>query len=146
MRARIVLTTAALVSTAVLPVAAGPAGAADSATQLPDHAVHQAAQQAKPHFVVSVNASTAELVLGSKVTIKGEVGPAKRAAGVRATLQQRAVGKKGWRSQATVKVKPNGKYRFTDKPTTMHARHYRVVVPAVGKVGQGVSKKVLVTV
>jgi hypothetical protein len=136
MRLKIVLST--VVATAV---AAGVATVPSAAA-----AEQRAAHQAKKKFAVTIKASTTELVLGQKVTLKGKVTPVGKAAGQVATLQQRTVGSKKWKAQDTDKINKKGKYQLSDKPTSVQAREYRVVVPAAGKIGKGHSKKVLVTV
>lgn len=127
--------TAATVAAGLVAVAA-PAAAAE----------HRATHQGKKKFAVTLKASTTEPVLGDKVTFKGKVTPVRKAAGQVATLQQRVVGTKKWKPQGTDKINKRGKYRLADKPTSVQARQYRVVVPAVGRIGKGHSPKVLVTV
>lgn len=122
-------------------VAAGMAAVPSTAS-----AQQRATKPAKAKFGVSIKANRAELVLGEKVVLRGRVTPARRAAGQLATLQQRIVGSKKWKPQGTDKIDKKGRYRLTDEPSSVQARQYRVVVPAVGRVGKGHSKKVLVTV
>lgn len=131
-----------VLSTVVVSAVAAGLAAVPSAAAAEQRATHQA----KKKFAVTIKASTTELVLGDKITFKGKVTPAGKANGLVATLQKRIVGTKKWKPQDTDTINKRGKYHLSDKPTSVQARQYRVVVPAVGKLGKGHSKKVLVTV
>ena len=55
------------------------------------------------------------------IKVKGRVTP--KAAGQKVVLQQRVGNKKSWKATGTAKIKANGTYKLTDKPSTPgHAR------------------------
>lgn len=123
-------TTVALTATALTT-----AGAAD--------AQRTTAHRAGKAYAVTAKASTDELVLGKKVTIKGKVSPA--APGQKVLLQKK-VGSKPWHDEAQTKLNGHSKYTFSDRPSTANRRIYRVVIAAHGKHARGISPKRAVTV
>jgi hypothetical protein len=128
-----------LLSTAVA-VALGATVLSSGAVAADGNARHAA--KGKP-YEVTITTNKSELVLGGKVKITGKVSPA--AKGKNVILQQK-IGDKAWKDQGTDALNKNGRYEFTDKPTTMNARKYRVVKPATPQHKKGVSKAVAVTV
>ncbi len=102
-----------------------------------------AAHRAGTEYVVTAEASTAELVLGEEVTIKGQVSPA--APGQKVTLQKK-IGSKPWRDEAQAVLNGRSRYTLSDRPTTANPRVYRVVIAAHGQHARGLSPKQAVTV
>ncbi len=78
------------------------------------------------------------------VKVKGRVTP--KAKGQKVILQQRVGNKKKWTVTGTSKVKNNGTYKLTDKPSTPGSREYRVVKPGSTGIKKGISKPVQVEV
>ena len=78
------------------------------------------------------------------VKVKGRVTP--KAAGQKVVLQQRVGNKKKWVATGDAKVKSNGTYKLTDKPSTPGSREYRVLKPASKGIAKGFSKPVEVEV
>jgi hypothetical protein len=78
------------------------------------------------------------------VKVRGRVTP--KAAGQKVVLQQRVGTKKKWVATGSAKVKNNGTYLLTDKPSTPGAREYRVVKPGSPGIAQGISKSLPVEV
>lgn len=105
------------------------------------HAQSASARQATP-FEVTARASTSELVLGRKLTITGRVSP--KSAGKTVDLQKK-IGDKPWKVEDTTTLSRRGKYSFTDEPTTIQARKYRVVKAASKRHDRGVSNVLPVT-
>ena len=102
---------------------------------------------AKPAAAYSVTAKANEDVAIAKETIikvRGRVTP--KAAGQKVTLQQRVGNKKRWVATGTAKIKANGTYKLTDKPSTPGSREYRVVKPASNGFAKGTSPTVDVEV
>jgi len=64
-----------------------------------------------------------------KLVLSGYVVP-KPPEGSFVTIQAKYENKNTWRKVGTALVKPNGKYRFVDKPQTSNDREYRVVKKA----------------
>ncbi|NYE35259.1 hypothetical protein F4692_000363 [Nocardioides cavernae] len=78
------------------------------------------------------------------VKVRGRVTP--KAAGEKVVLQQRVGNKKKWTVTGSAKVKKNGTYVLTDKPSTPGSREYRVLKPASKGIKKGFSKSVGVEV
>lgn len=78
------------------------------------------------------------------VKVKGRVTP--KAAGEKVVLQQRVGNKKKWTVTGSAKVKNNGTYKLTDKPSTPGSREYRVLKPASQGLSKGFSKPLAVEV
>ncbi len=78
------------------------------------------------------------------VKVKGRVTP--KAAGQKVVLQQRVGNKKSWVVTGKAKVKANGTYKLTDKPSTPGSREYRVLKPGSKGFAKGFSKPVEVEV
>lgn len=78
------------------------------------------------------------------VKVKGRVTP--KAAGQKVVLQQRVGNKKRWVATGDAKVKSNGTYKLTDKPSTPGSREYRVLKPASKGIAKGFSEPVGVEV
>lgn len=93
-------------------------------------------------FEVTLAASTNELVLGERITLKGKVTP--RSAGQKVVLQKKLEGRK-WVVERKTKLNKRSRYTFKDQPSTTGARKYRVVKPATKKHAKGVSPLVAVT-
>ena len=64
-----------------------------------------------------------------------------KAPGTKVTVQIQYEGKTAWKSIGTAKVKKDGTYSFSDKPTTRLDRSYRVVKPADKNGSKGISKE-----
>lgn len=93
-------------------------------------------------FEVTIAASTDELVLGERVTLKGKVTP--KAAGQKVVLQKKIEDRK-WVVERRTRLNERGRYTFKDEPSTAGSRKYRVVKPATRKHAKGVSPSVRVT-
>lgn len=78
------------------------------------------------------------------IKVKGRVTP--KAAGQKVVLQQRVGNKKRWVVTGNAKVKANGTYKLTDKPSTPGSRQYRVLKPGSNGLAKGFSKPVDVQV
>lgn len=63
-----------------------------------------------------------------------------RAAGNKVLLQQRPGGRKPWSVSTRARIKRNGTYRLTDKPSVLGTHQYRVVKPRSGGVRRGTSR------
>lgn len=86
----------------------------------PDHARKSAA------YAVTAKVNTQVVTLGEDVVkVRGKVTP--RAAGKRVLLQQRLKGTRTWGVSARARVKLNGTYLLTDRPSAIGTRQYRVV-------------------
>ncbi|RYC13283.1 hypothetical protein [Nocardioides zhouii] len=107
--------------------------------------VAQAAPAKARAYSVSATANI-EVAVAKEDTVKvrGRVTP--KAAGQKVTLQQRVGNKKRWVSTGTAKIKANGTYKLTDKPSTPGSREYRVVKPASNGFAKGTSPSVEVEV
>lgn len=115
---------------AIAPASAGTAGTSGAAGT--------AAQVGS--YRVSLKASTKVATQKeSKVKLTGKVSP--KAPGTKVTVQLRYDGKKAWKTIGSAKVKADGSYRFTDKPTTRLDRSYRVVKTADRAATKGVSRE-----
>lgn len=95
-------------------------------------------------FSARLAISTSSIDVTKPVVLSGTVKPAAR--GIVVKLQKRLEGKERWVNEATVKTKADGRFSYTDKPTTAGKRSYRVIVPATANRDQGVSKSVGLTV
>lgn len=78
------------------------------------------------------------------VKVKGRVTP--KAAGEKVVLQQRVGNKKKWTATGTAKIRKNGTYKLTDKPSTSGPREYRVLKPGSKGIKKGYSKSLAVEV
>jgi len=78
------------------------------------------------------------------IKVKGRVTP--KAAGQKVVLQQRVGTKKKWTATGEAKVKNNGTYKLSDKPSTPGPREYRVLKPGSNGFAKGFSKPVQVEV
>lgn len=125
---------------ATAALALSPLALAASSTAAP--AVHA---KAGASYSVSIKASTdTAIAKETTVKVKGRVTP--KAAGQKVILQQRVGTKKKWTVTGEAKVKNNGTYKLTDKPSTPGSREYRVLKPASNGVAKGLSKAVEVEV
>lgn len=86
----------------------------------------------------SINRTTA-IAEEDTVKIRGRVKP--RAAGEKVVLQQRLAGNKRWKTSGTTRIKPDGRFKLSDHPSTPGVRYYRVVKPASGTIARGVSEQ-----
>ena len=105
------------------------------------------AAQAAPTRSYTVTAkANLDLAVAKEDTVKvrGKVTP--RAAGQKVLLQQRVGKKKKWVVTDNAKVKANGTYKLTDKPSTPGSRQYRVLKPGSNGIGKGLSKPIDVQV
>lgn len=96
------------------------------------------AEAAGKKFKVSIKVSQSAIYSGQTVTISGKVSP--RAAGRKVTIQKRLSTSSKWTTEGRAKIRSNGTYSFTDKPTSLKWRHYRVYKPKQGKRKSGYSK------
>ncbi len=102
------------------------------------------AKAAKTYSVTAkVNTDTA-IAKEDTVKVKGRVTP--KAKGQKVILQQRVGNKKKWTVTGSAKIKKNGTYKLTDKPTTPGSREYRVLKPGSNGIKKGFSKPVQVEV
>ena len=123
------------------------ATAALAASTLALAAPTQAAPTPKKANAYQVTAKVNKDVAIAKETlikVKGRVTP--KAAGQKVVLQQRVGNKKKWVATGDAKVKNNGTYKLTDKPSTPGSREYRVLKPASNGIAKGFSKAVEVEV
>lgn len=96
-------------------------------------------------YSVTAKASTdTAIAKETTVKVKGRVTP--KAAGQKVILQQRVGNKKKWVVTGDAKVKKNGTYKLSDKPSTPGSREYRVLKPASNGFAKGFSKPVQVEV
>src|SRR6476620_1404075 len=92
-------------------------------------------------YSVTAKASTdTAIAKETTVKVKGRVTP--KAAGQKVILQQRVGNKKKWTATGDAKVKKNGTYKLTDKPSTPGPREYRVLKPGSNGFAKGLSKPV----
>jgi len=97
-------------------------------------------------WIVTVKASATTVNAGQKITFKGTVKPRGAAAGHKVVLQERFRPGAKWQDQGKDKISSTGKYALSDKPSSNSLHSYRVVMPALGKHGKGVSRTIKVTV
>lgn len=124
-------------------VAALAAGLSAPVAVAAQHAPQQAMEHRAAAHQVTLKASKAEVVAGTKLVLSGKVKPATKGGKV---VLQKKVGANKWRAEATLKTSKKGVFRYTDKPNTPGARLYRAVAAKAGKVKAGKSKPVKVTV
>ena len=118
--------------TAAAVIASPMALAATTAHAAPDSARKPAA------YTVTAKANKQVVTVGEDVVkVRGKVTP--RAAGDKVVLQQRLDGRKKWSVSGEVKIKRNGTFVATDKPSVPGTRQYRVVKPASDGVKKGTS-------
>lgn len=127
----------ALAATAAL--ALSPLALAAPTTAAPLHA-----KAAKAYSVTAKANTDTAIAKETTVKITGRVTP--KAAGQKVTLQQRVGNKKTWKATGTTKIKANGTYKLTDKPSTPGSREYRVLKPGSNGIAKGISKAVQVQV
>ena len=121
------------------------ATAALAASTLALAAPTQAAPAKARAYQVTATANIDEAVAKEDtVKVRGRVTP--RAAGQKVTLQQRVGNKKSWVATGTAKIKANGTYKLTDKPSTPGLRQYRVLKPGSNGLAKGFSAPVEVQV
>lgn len=130
--AQILLTAATSVALAAATLSAPLTTATASAAEAPALRGHHP-------FKVSIKTSTTELVRGHKVTLSGKVS--RGAVGKKVRLQQKIDDHK-WKSTGSATVNKKRRYHVSDKPKSMNARKYRVIMPATKKHRKGVSKSV----
>lgn len=99
--------------------------------------------EAARKFRVSVALSASSITIGQSVTISGKITPAK--AGRKVVLMKRLSGAK-WKREAATRVRAGGTFQFTDRPTTLKSRQYRVTIGRAGKTRPGKSRAVRVKV
>ena len=87
----------------------------------------QAHAAARP-YTVTATVSSNEPVIGQTVSITGSVSP--NAAGEFVYLQKRYSQSGAWITEQRSKVWPIGKYKLTDRPSSLRTRWYRVYKPA----------------
>lgn len=102
------------------------------------------ARIAKAYTVTAKANTDTAIAKETIVKVKGRVTP--KAAGEKVILQQRVGTKKKWTVTGGAKVKQNGTYKLTDKPSTPGSREYRVLKPASKGIAKGISKSVPVEV
>ena len=118
--------------TAAAVISSPMALAATTAHAAPDSARKPAA------YTVTAKANKQVVTVGEDVVkVRGKVTP--RAAGDKVVLQQRLDGRKKWSVSGEVKIKRNGTFVATDKPSVPGTRQYRVVKPASDGVKKGTS-------
>ena len=100
------------------------------------------ARQSAVTFKVVASIDKTEVVAGEDtVRITGRVRP--KAAGQKVFLQQRRDGTSSWKKSGTARIKPSGRFVFTDGPSANHAgiRFYRVLKPAADGVKAATSRE-----
>ena len=121
------------------------ATAALAASTLALAAPTQAAPAKARAYQVSANANDdVAIAKETLIKVKGRVTP--KAAGQKVVLQQRVGNKKTWVVTGNAKVKANGTYKLTDKPSTPGSRQYRVLKPGSNGLAKGFSAPVDVQV
>jgi hypothetical protein len=110
----------------------------------PVHAAPAAKAKAETYDVTAKVNKNVAIAKETLIKVKGRVTP--KAAGEKVILQQRVGTKKKWTATDDVKVKQNGTYKLTDKPSTPGSREYRVLKPASKGIAKGLSKPVQVEV
>lgn len=126
----------------VLTAGALAAGAAAPATAAGHSTADGSARAAA--YSVSIKVNDTEPDLKDTIKVKGTVGPGSVSGSVK--LQVRYEGQNRWKNVDAVTLRNGGKYTFREKVKTVRERTYRVVKPASGRRGTGVSDKVKVTV
>lgn len=112
-----------------------------SAAVAPTTTAHAAPDDArKPAaYTVTAKVNTQVATLGEDIVkVRGKVTP--RASGKRVFLQQRRNGTKTWVLSTRARIKRNGTYLLTDKPSVAGAREYRVVKLRSHGVRKGTSR------
>jgi NPCBM/NEW2 domain len=102
--------------------------------------------QAGSTWLISMKASTDQVVAGHKIVFKGTVHPKAAAAGEKVVLQEKSRPGKPWTDQRKATIAHNGTYQVADRPTTSYVHSYRVVMPATSKHDKGVSPTTTVKV
>ncbi|UFN46059.1 NPCBM/NEW2 domain-containing protein [Nocardioides okcheonensis] len=125
---------------ATAALALSPLALAASSTAAPS--VH--AKAAKTYSVTAKVNTDVAIAKEDTVKVKGRVTP--KAKGQKVILQQRVGNKKKWTVTGSAKIKKNGTYKLTDKPTTPGSREYRVLKPGSNGIKKGFSKPVQVEV
>ena len=110
----------------------------------PTTAAPARAEAAKAYSVTAKASTDTAIAKETLVKVTGRVMP--KAAGQQVVLQQRVGNKKKWSVTGTAKVKANGTYKLTDKPSTPGSREYRVLKPGSQGIAKGVSNPVQVQV
>ena len=110
----------------------------------PTTAASAQAKAGKSYSVTAKANTDTAIAKETTVKVKGRVAP--KAAGQKVVLQQRVGNKKRWVVTGKAKVKANGTYKLTDKPSTPGSREYRVLKPASKGFAKGISKPVEVEV
>ncbi len=105
---------------------------------------HHASSARAGAYSVTATVNKSEPLQGSKVKIKGSVKPA--APGAKVTLQLRYADQKKWKNVASDTLSGQGKFKFTDKVSSVRERKYRVVKQAAAGHAAGHSKSLKVTV
>lgn len=121
------------------------AAAAVTASSLALATPAQAAPAKAKSYTVTAKANLdTAIAKEDTVKVKGRVSP--KAAGEKVVLQQRVGTKKKWTATGTAKIKKNGTYKLTDKPSVPGSREYRVLKPGSKGVKKGFSAPVEVEV
>ena len=110
----------------------------------PTAATGAPAERRAASFKPTLKASTAQVVAGHRLVLSGKVKPVR--AGETVVLQKRVGDKRTWVVEARLRMSKRGTFTYRDKPNAPGVRHYRVVVPKVGRVKAAASKQVKVTV
>ena len=105
----------------------------------------QAAPAKARAYQVSANANV-DVAIAKETLVKVKCRVTPKAAGQKVVLQQRVGNKKSWVVTGNAKVKSNGTYKLTDKPSTPGARQYRVLKPGSNGLAKGFSTPVDVQV
>lgn len=144
-RIRTALLAAALVVapalTAVPALADAPAQGPTSATGSVERGAAAPAQPYKVRARINKSEVVAE---EGKVRITGSVMP--RVKGLKVRLEQKVGSTRRWKPSGTTKVRPNGRFAFTDEPSNSGERLYRVVVPGAKGRLKGISKEMALDV
>ena len=118
--------------------AAATAGATGSPAQgATQGATQGAGAPTTPYSVTLVSSTRHATAKEDDVVLTGQVTP-KPPEGSVVVVQAKYENRDAWRKIGTAKVKPNGKYKFVDRPSTHLDRVYRVVKKADDK---GLAKK-----
>jgi hypothetical protein len=97
-------------------------------------------------WIVSVKASTDQVVAGKKVVLTGHVRPGSAAAGAKVTLQERFKPGVPWKKREQATISGRGTYRLVTRPTHAFTHAYRVVMPATKHYAKGISPTLKVKV
>lgn len=102
------------------------------------------ADAAGARFAVSIKVSSPSVYAGQTVTISGKVTPG--ASGKTVVVQKKLSTSKSWENEGKAKIRRNGTFSFTDRPSSLKARSYRVYKPKQGKrkAGYSTSRKVTI--